>query len=416
MPAGTVGLELRLPFGTHANTARYVIVGPNGFHLENDIDVSQTQVISAFIGGLPPGSGYSVDATVTSTDGIVSCAGAQTFTVVSNTTTPVHVILRCRPMQTRGSIYINGVLNLCPAVELFGVLPLEARIGSSVALKCLASDIDSAPSPIAHLWSDGSGFAATTADATFTCSTPGVHRITLTVSDGDPACQSTASADVTCTQGDGGAPGTGGAGGTSPDSGAGSGGASGAGAGGAGGASGASGAGGAGGAAGAGGTTGGAGASAGNGANDGGSDVHIVTVEEILTAKSPACLACAQSNCAQEVGGCLALRGQSAAAGPGAGASREVLCTQALACVVAPGAASCGAEFLNACYCGTALNETCLMSGNADGICKAHLERGLESTDPTTIAVTFTQTALGAGAAMALAQCLQEECTACFQL
>ncbi|MET0593642.1 MAG: hypothetical protein ABW133_13140, partial [Polyangiaceae bacterium] len=117
---------------------------------------------------------------------------------------------------------------------------------------------------------------------------------------------------------------------------------------------------------------------------------------------------------AAEVGGCLALRSQLAAAGPASGTSREVLCTDTVACVFPPAVASCGTGFLNACYCGTAANEACLTAGNPNGACKTPIENGLETTEPATIAVAFTRTTLGAGAAMALAQCLDGVCDACF--
>jgi hypothetical protein len=50
-----------------------------------------------------------------------------------------------------------------------------------------------------------------------------------------------------------------------------------------------------------------------------------------------------------------------------------------------------------------------------DGVCKSPLEAGLETTDPGTIAISFAKTTLGAGAAMFLAQCLDDACGSCFQ-
>jgi hypothetical protein len=384
--SGNIGLELQLPNGTHADTAHYSITGPNGFALQGDIDISNSPSVSALIGGIPPGSGYAVTVTVSSTDATTNCSGQATFAVASRATTNVDVLLRCRVRQSTGSIIINGTLNLCPTIDMIGALPLATKIGTSIALTSLASDDDHVPNPVSYHWTAPPGFDATTPNTTFICATVGSHTITLSVTDGDPGCESISTVTVTCsadpTTGTGGAAGSGGSAGAGP-----------------------------GGSAGAAGT----GGSAGTGAPDAGSDDHIVTVEEILAAKSTACLSCAQANCATEIGGCLALRGQSAAAGPATGASREMLCTDALACVLPPGTASCNTGFLNACYCGSAANEACLMAGSADGVCKSPIEAGLETTDPVTIAVSFAKTTLGAGAAMFLAQCLDGTCDSCFQ-
>jgi hypothetical protein len=350
------------------------------------------------------------------------------------------VLVRCRTAHTTGSILINGTLNLCPTIDTVGALPLTTKVGTSVALTSLASDDDHVPNPVSYHWTESPGFDATTPNATYLCTVVGAHAITLTVTDGDPGCEAISTVTVTCsadtTTGTGGAAGSGGSGGSatggsagagtggnagSPDAGtggsAGVGGNAGTGGNGGGGTGGATG--GTGGASGAtGGTdgaTGGTGGTAGTGVPDAGSDGHIVTVEEILAAKSAACLTCAQTNCATEMGGCLALRGQLAVAGPATGASREVLCTDTLACVIPPGTTSCNMGFLNACYCGSAANEACLMAGNADGVCKSPIESGLETTDPVTVAVSFTTTTLGAGAAMFLAQCLDGACDSCFQ-
>jgi hypothetical protein len=371
--SGNIGLELQLPNGTHADTAHYSIMGPNGFALQGDFDISNSPSVSALIGGIPPGSGYSITVTVSSTDATTNCTGQATFAVASRATTNVDVVLRCRTRPNTGSIIINGTLNLCPTIDMIGALPLTAKIGSPIALTSLASDDDHVPSAVSYHWTGPFGFDTTTPNATFGCSVVGAHTITLTVTDGDPGCEATSTAMVTCNADSG--PGTDGGAGSGGSGGTGTGGAAGAGTGGSAGSAGSSDAGtggtagatgGTGGTGGATGGTAGTGGSGGTGMPDAGPDGHIVTVEEILAAKSAACLSCAQANCATEIGGCLALRGQPAAAGPATGTSRETLCTDALACVIPPGAtASCNTNFLNACYCGSALNEACLMAGSA---------------------------------------------------
>jgi hypothetical protein len=148
---------------------------------------------------------------------------------------------------------------------------------------------------------------------------------------------------------------------------------------------------------------------------DAGTDAGARTVAGLLAKKSPACLSCAQASCPDEMNGCTNVMG-NAAAGPAMGVSRQTLCLDTVECVETS-SPNCGAALLGNCYCGTAAGTACLSSGNAgpNGVCKATIERGLETTDPPTIATKFTETTLGSGAAMFLFQCLADnDCRACF--
>jgi hypothetical protein len=146
---------------------------------------------------------------------------------------------------------------------------------------------------------------------------------------------------------------------------------------------------------------------------DTGPDAGGRTVVGILRTKSPACLTCAQDNCATEMNGCTNVMG-NAMAGPAAGVSRQTLCLDTLECVETSNP-NCAAALLNKCYCGSAVGTACLSQGAPDGVCKTALERGLETTEPATIATSFTQQDLGAGAAMFLVQCLNDnQCMNCF--
>jgi hypothetical protein len=107
--------------------------------------------------------------------------------------------------------------------------------------------------------------------------------------------------------------------------------------------------------------------------------------------------------------------GGNAVAGPAAGVSRRTLCLETLACVEST-SPTCAVDALGTCYCGSVgVSAACLVPGNANGTCKAATERGLETTDPQTIASNFTRSDLGAGAAYVLVQCLGDlGCDACF--
>ena len=53
---GTIAFDLRLPDGRTINTFSYQITGPNGFSKTGTIDVSNSNTLSATIGGLPAGT------------------------------------------------------------------------------------------------------------------------------------------------------------------------------------------------------------------------------------------------------------------------------------------------------------------------------------------------------------------------
>src|SRR5262245_13038378 len=67
--AGSVDLALQLPDGDIINSASYTITGPNGFAKTGTINLSQSNTLTAVIGGLPVGTGYSITISATSTSG-----------------------------------------------------------------------------------------------------------------------------------------------------------------------------------------------------------------------------------------------------------------------------------------------------------------------------------------------------------
>ncbi|MET0594855.1 MAG: hypothetical protein ABW133_19295, partial [Polyangiaceae bacterium] len=252
--AGSVGLELQIAPGINIDVVTYTITGPNGYSSTGSINVANSTTISALIGGIPAGNGYTITLNASATnDAGVNCVGQATFNVTANTTTPVTVHLQCRK-PGNGSIIINGTVNVCPTIDSLGASPTSVNVGGTISLTSAGSDSDGVPSPISFAWSEGSTSFATTANASYTCAVAGPHTLTLRVTDGDPGCEDTGTVTVTCVNGGG----TGGAGGAGGGAGAGGAGGAGGWAGGAGGST--AGAGGS--TAGAGGSTAGAGGSA----------------------------------------------------------------------------------------------------------------------------------------------------------
>jgi hypothetical protein len=200
--SGSIGLELTLPGGALLSVVTYSILGPNHFASSGSIDVSNSAVISAMVGGLPPGSGYTVTLTATSVDGKTTCAGSANFSVAASMTVVVPVAIRCVKQKNNGGVIIGGTLNVCPTIDDLSVAPLSAPVGSTISLDAVASDLDNVPSPLSFTWTASSGTlaGAATPHAAFTCTVAGTTLITLVVSDGDPApnCPATQSIDVTC--------------------------------------------------------------------------------------------------------------------------------------------------------------------------------------------------------------------------
>jgi Lamin Tail Domain len=201
---GTLGLALQAKSGAKLDAFDYVITGPGGFTRQGTIGVANSATLSGQVAGIPVGGGYSVTLSAVSTDGALSCNGSATFAIAARAVTAVRVQLRCREAAKTGGLLINGELNLCPRVDGVGAAPREVLVGSSLSLSGLASDSDSAPSPVTYQWTASSGTLSDAAakDPLFTCTAAGDVSITLKVSDGD--CDDALSTTVTCSAATGG--------------------------------------------------------------------------------------------------------------------------------------------------------------------------------------------------------------------
>jgi len=201
--AGSVSLALQLASGATLTSVSYTVTGPASFSKSGSIDVSQSVNISATIGGIPAGSGYTVTLSATSTDSNVTCNGTATFSISALQTTSVSVAVSCKEKPKTGSALINGMLNLCPVADGITATPSSLNVGGSVVLSGLAHDSDMAPSPLSYQWTASSGTlsSATGPSPTFTCTTVGTATLTLQASDGDPSagCSSSVTAAITCT-------------------------------------------------------------------------------------------------------------------------------------------------------------------------------------------------------------------------
>jgi hypothetical protein len=200
--AGSIGLDLQLAPGFTLNSVSYAITGPSGFAKAGTIDVSNSTKISALLGPLPTGKGYSVTLSASSVQGLGTCGGSASFDIVAGKTTPVTVKVTCHEADRSGNVLINGQLNVCPVIDGLSASPGEVAVGGSIALAVAAHDSDAAPSALAYNWTASSGSLSSdsVASPTFTCKSAGVVTLNVTVSDGDttPGCADSGSFKVQC--------------------------------------------------------------------------------------------------------------------------------------------------------------------------------------------------------------------------
>jgi hypothetical protein len=193
---GSIGLALQLAPGITVNSFTYSLTGPST--RMGTINVTNSNTVSVVLGAIPVGQGYAVSLTGTATNGATTCAGASgTFSVAAAMTTSVAVKISCNQAATTGSVQVNGTINLCPSID---AVSSDPPVGTTIAINSSASDPDGGPAAVSYHWTASSGTLSddSVANPTLTCSAPGPVSLTLTVSDGDPACGQTFSLGLQC--------------------------------------------------------------------------------------------------------------------------------------------------------------------------------------------------------------------------
>ena len=202
---GTIQLALQVT-GVVLNSVTYTVSGPNAFTRSGTASGPGGTTVSAFIGGVPTGAGYSIALSGTAADGTTTCSGVSgTFSVSPNTPTTVVVALLCREPSNMTGIAVTGnAVDICPRVDGISADATSGAIGGTpVSLSSSAHDTDNGPMPLSYLWSAASGTfsSSTSANPTFSCTSAGTIVLTLTVSDGypDTSCNDTATISIVCT-------------------------------------------------------------------------------------------------------------------------------------------------------------------------------------------------------------------------
>lgn len=200
--ASAGGVALQIAPGVALASAGYAITGAGGFSRTGMFDVSNSASVSGVVPGLPAGTGYTVTLSGAAAGGGATCAGSATFDVAAGQTTPVTVHVLCHETPRTGSVFVGGVLNLCPVIDGVATGPGPAAVGVASSLSASGHDGDAGPQALVFHWSAASGsFGSPDAAATtFTCAAPGPVVVTVSATDGDPAaaCADRLSLTLTC--------------------------------------------------------------------------------------------------------------------------------------------------------------------------------------------------------------------------
>src|SRR6478736_5904562 len=183
---GSLGLDLEVAPGVTLLSVSYEITG-NGFTKAGTVDVSDSPTVSGLIGGIPAGNGYTIQLSAVSEEEGTTFIGSATFNVTAGQVTSVTIHLKGSGASKKGSVSVNGTLNVGPVIDELSAAPTKVFVGGEVTLQSDATDPDGAPSALSYYWSTTGGVIdSPIADtATLTSATPGTFTVKLTVSDGE---------------------------------------------------------------------------------------------------------------------------------------------------------------------------------------------------------------------------------------
>jgi hypothetical protein len=194
---GSIAVALTLSGGITVNSFSYSLTGPSS--RTGSINVANSTTVSTLLSAIPSGMGYTIALNGTATDGTTTCTGTSgIFNVSPAATTTVSVAIDCNRAHTTGSVLVNGTINICSEVTAVSAAP---PIGATIALTATADDPDLGPmQSIKYAWTTSSGTISdpTAPNPTLTCSQPGSVNLSVTVTDGDPACHDSYAVTVTC--------------------------------------------------------------------------------------------------------------------------------------------------------------------------------------------------------------------------
>jgi len=206
-PGASGGVAVNLIIGnTDVTAVDFDVVCESGITLSGQFNVNDEEdpPIFATIMDLPPGD-CTIALTAFDDAGEALCTGSEDFTVIADETVSVNIVLTCvgDGIDPLGNVNISATFeevegNSCPRLHFLNAVPDEVPAEGS-AVTVLVSDKNGDPLTTA-LTATGGSFADPAAQSTtYTCDNAnGSQTISVTVSDGDVACDKSKSFEVTC--------------------------------------------------------------------------------------------------------------------------------------------------------------------------------------------------------------------------
>ena len=206
-PSEPGSLSVNLIVGRADVTAvTFDIACESGLTLSGEFNVNDEQdpPVWAFVMGLPA-EDCSITMTAFDDAGAALCTGSQNFTVPANDTIKVDVVLLCEldAEALLGNADIDATFefiegNNCPRLQFLNAVPNNVPPEGS-AVTVLVSDADGDALTTALTTTGGSFTDSSAQSTTYTCDgANGAQTISVTVSDGDTACDKSKSFPVTC--------------------------------------------------------------------------------------------------------------------------------------------------------------------------------------------------------------------------
>jgi hypothetical protein len=210
-PPGMLAIQLQPAAAIQLEMLDYAVKRTGGFERKGPVAVAQANAHNTFafkVEALPPATDYALavnaDAKLLSADALTHCVGGTLFNIDAGKSTAVSLRIQCDGVPTTGSRVQSPdgeKVNECPLVLALHAVPAAAPVGMKVMLKADIKDAMDGPSPLNYAWSTAGGtLSGTNTETSFTCTRPGVARVTLALGDGDSACaDSSQSVSVVCT-------------------------------------------------------------------------------------------------------------------------------------------------------------------------------------------------------------------------
>ena len=202
---GTVNVNLMVG-NSDVTSVTFDLSCDNGFTLSGELNVvdDRDPPVFATIMAVPVGD-CSITLTASDEQGATLCEGSKDFTVLANETVIVDVALICAGdgEELLGNAEINGTFvfvdgNACPRLHFFNAVPINVPAEGSAAT-VLVSDREGDPITTLMTATGGSFADPSAQSTTYTCDgAAGNQTLTVTVGNGEPACEQSKTFDVTC--------------------------------------------------------------------------------------------------------------------------------------------------------------------------------------------------------------------------